>query len=57
MIEICLSWNVLLFSCNPIGKCCLGGPSYSSRTVRIIIQSDYFAVFEMHFQPPSYRAI
>ena len=24
-----LSWNVLLFSCNPIWLLCLGGPSYS----------------------------
>ena len=29
-----LSWNVLLFSRNPIGQLCLGGPSYSSRAVR-----------------------
>ena len=28
-----LSWNVLLFSCNPIGQLCLSGPGYSSRTV------------------------
>ena len=28
-----LSWNVLLFSCNPIGQLCLGGPGYSSRTI------------------------
>ena len=28
-----LSWNVLLFSCNPVGQLCLSGPSYSSRTV------------------------
>ena len=27
------SWNVLLFSCNPVGQLCLRGPSYSSRTV------------------------
>ena len=25
---------LLLFSCNPIGQLCLGGPGYSSRTVR-----------------------
>ena len=30
-----LSWNVLLFSCNPIGQLCLSGPSYSSRTVKL----------------------
>ena len=28
-----LSWNALLFSCSQIGQLCLGGPSYSSRTV------------------------
>ena len=27
------TWNVLLFSCNPVGQLCLSGPSYSSRTV------------------------
>ena len=27
------SLNVLLFSCNTFGQLCLGGPSYSSRTV------------------------
>ena len=31
-----LSRNVLLFSCNPIGQLCPGGPDYSSRTVSII---------------------
>ena len=33
--------NVLLFSCNPIGQLCLGGLSYSSRTV-IITALKYF---------------
>ena len=28
-----LSWNVLLFSCDPIGQPCLSDPGYSSRTV------------------------
>ena len=27
------SWNVLLFSCNPVVQLCLSGPGYSSRTV------------------------
>ena len=31
-----LSRNVLLFSFNPIGQLCPGGPAYSSRTVSII---------------------
>ena len=35
MIDNLLSWNVLLFSCYPIGLLCLGGPGYSSRTVNI----------------------
>ena len=26
------SWNVLLFSCNPVGQLCLRGPGYNSRT-------------------------
>ena len=30
-----LSWNVLLFSGNPIGQLCLSSPSYSSRTVKL----------------------
>ena len=30
-----LSWNVLLFSCNPIGELYLSGPSYSSQNVRL----------------------
>ena len=31
-----LSWNALLFSCNPIGQLCLSSPDYSycSRTVK-----------------------
>ena len=29
------NWNVLLFSCNPIGQLCLSGPSYRSRTVKL----------------------
>ena len=29
-----LSWNVLLFFCNPIGQLYLGGPGYKSGTVR-----------------------
>ena len=33
MIDNELSQNVLLFSCNPIGQLCLGGPGYSSRAV------------------------
>ena len=41
MIEIYLSSNVLLFSCNPIGQLCLGGPGYSSRTVRGI---NYYSI-------------
>ena len=28
-----LSWNVLLFSCDPIGQPCLSDPGYSSHTV------------------------
>ena len=28
-----LSTNVSLFSCNPIGQLCLGGPCYSSHSV------------------------
>ena len=28
-----LSWNVLLFSCYPIGQLCLSDPSYNSSTV------------------------
>ena len=28
-----LSWNLLLFSCIPIGQLCLGEPDYNSRTV------------------------
>ena len=28
-----LPWNVLLFSCNPIGQLCLSGPGYSSRAL------------------------
>ena len=31
-----LSRNVLLFSFNPIGQLCPGGPAYSSRAVSII---------------------
>ena len=31
------SWNVLLFSCNPIGKHCPSGPGYSSHTVTGIL--------------------
>ena len=27
-----LSWNVLLFSCKPIGQFCLGVPAYIIRT-------------------------
>ena len=27
------SGNVMLFSCNPIGQLCLGGPGYSGHTV------------------------
>ena len=30
---LCVDWNVLLFSCNPIGQLCLSDPGYSSRTV------------------------
>ena len=30
-----LSWNVLLFSCNPIGQLCLSCQSYSSHTVKL----------------------
>ena len=30
-----LSWNELLFSCNPIGELCLCDPGYSSRTVTV----------------------
>ena len=37
-----LSWNVLLFSCNPIGQLCLRGPSYSNRTVIKIWFQVYF---------------
>ena len=29
-----LSWNVLLFSYNPIGQLCLSGPGYGRRTVK-----------------------
>ena len=29
-----LGGYVMLFSCNPIGQICLGGPSYSSRAVK-----------------------
>ena len=28
-----LSWNVMLFSCNPVGQLCLSGPGCSSRAV------------------------
>ena len=30
-----LSWQVLLFSCNPIGQLCLSGPGHSSHTIII----------------------
>ena len=33
IIDNWLSRNVLLFSCNPIGQLCLGGPGYSSCNV------------------------
>ena len=33
LVDNWLSWNVLLFSCNPIGQLFLSGPGYSSRTV------------------------
>ena len=29
-----LTWNILLFSCNPIGQLC--GPGYSSGTVTVV---------------------
>ena len=31
-----LSWNVLLFSCNPIGQLCLSGPNYNSCSVLLL---------------------
>ena len=33
LVDNQLSWNVLLFSCDPIGHPCLSDPGYSSRTV------------------------
>ena len=43
-----LSWNVLFLSCNPICQLCLGGPGYSSRTVKIGGQSSIiFIVLNM----------
>ena len=41
-----LSWNVLLFSCNPIGHLYLSGPSYSSQNVRLYV--DNFQKGEMN---------
>ena len=35
MIDKQLSWNVLLFSCHPIGQLCLGDSGDSSRTVSV----------------------
>ena len=32
---------MLLFSCNPIGQLCLGGPGYGSRTV-IVVNAQLF---------------
>ena len=32
---------MLLFSCNPIGQLCLGGPGYSSHTV-IVVNAQLF---------------
>ena len=39
-----LSRNVFLFSRNPIGQFCLGGPGYSSRTVARWKASHYFSL-------------
>ena len=32
----------LSFSCNPIGRHCLGGPGYSSHTVKQLVKKDTF---------------
>ena len=39
-----LSWNVLFLSCNPICQLCLGGPGYSSRSVKIRGQSSIILI-------------
>ena len=39
-----LFWNVLLFSCNPMGQLCLSGPSYSSCTVTTFSSESFRAL-------------
>ena len=46
------SWNVLLFSCNPIGQLC--GPGYSSRTVTVVKLSGLSLIPLRNLIPPVY---
>ena len=39
------SQNVLLFSCNPIGQLCQGGPSFSGRNVKQVIIKHKYSKF------------
>ena len=56
-----LSWNVSLFSCNPIGQLCLGGPLVSSGLQRYtmvfpLTYSNFwnrlFRIYHYYNQPP-----